>query len=341
MYQRKTPSKAGKIVRAFIAVLLFIGLMFGCQSCVMSGYMTSLMMQEGVAAEMNEEAVLRQMERIIEATNGKMVQILLIANLLTILLICLLFHLRRKNPAKEMGILHVNPFRLPTFALFGAALNVFVSLTLSFIPLSESVLESFDSQYSSLYGETSIFWEILSVAVVAGIVEELIFRGIAMSRLKPVIGTAGAVIVSALLFGISHGTPIAVAYATVLGIVFALLYNAFESTVPTIVCHVCFNAASYALALVPADKPMILLGLYVLSIGVILWCIYRMFVRRPTFNDMVSDKYRRIKPINEEENRIITRVQEIQKSGELDENTIDEMEELQKQWEENRKRSKK
>lgn len=340
VYRRNPPSKIGKTVRAFIAVLLFVGLMFGCQSCVMSGYITSLMLHEGVAVDMDADALIRQTEHYIEATNEKIVQILLIANLLTIFIICLLFRMRGKEPVREMRILSVNPFRLPTFALFGVALNIFVSVTLSFIPMPESVLESFDSQYSSLYGETSVALEIFSVAVVAGVVEELIFRGLAMSRLKPVIGRGGAVIVSAVLFGLAHGTPIAIGYALVLGIIFALLYEAFDSVIPTMVCHVFFNATSYALALVPEEKSVLLLGLYVLSIAAIIWCSYRMFVRRPTFNDMIIDKSHRIKPINEEEARIIARVNEIQSSGEIDERLIDEVEELQRLWEENRKRRK-
>lgn len=341
MPPKKQPSRFERIFRAVIAVLFYAFIMVCCQSCVMSGYMSSIMLREGVAIDY--DAIMNQAQRLIEAVNEKSVQILLVANLITILLLCAIFHLRRKNPAKEMGLFFVNPFRIPTFALFGASLNVFVSVTLSFIPLPESVLDAFEGQYSTLYGGTSVLLEIISVAVVAGIVEELIFRGIAMSRLKPVIGTVGAVIVSAVIFGISHGTPIAIGYATVLGIVFGLIYNAFESAVPTIVCHVFFNATSYALALVPEDKGMLLIGLYILSIGAIFWCVYRIFIRRPTFNDMVVDKYHRIKPLNEEEANIISRVQEIQKSdmNMLDESLMDEIIELEERWKANRENNKK
>lgn len=332
---KKERSKAGRVIFAVVSVLLYISLLFGCQSCVMSGYMTSLMMEEGVAAELTQEAALAQAERLIEATNEKIVLILLIANLTTILVICMLFHLRRKSPAKEMGLHFVNPLRFVTFAAFGTALNIFVSVTLSILPLPESVLEAFDTQYAGMYGNAPLIVEIFSVAVVAAIAEELVFRGIGMTRLTPVLGRVGAVVVSAVLFGLSHGTPIAVGYAVVLGIIFGFLYARFDSVYPTIVCHVFFNLTSYWLGEVTGDNVMLTLGLYVISIALILWCAYRMFIRYPTFNDMLADRDGRIPPINEEERAIMARMRKIQ-SGE-ESMDVEKVEDLERKWEENRK----
>lgn len=343
MYESQNPflqpkrerSRAGRVFFAVISVILYISLLFGCQSCVMGGYMTSRMMEEGIASELSEEALLAQTERLLEAVNEKIVLILLIANLTAILLICLLFHLRKKSPMREMGLHFVNPFRFITFAVFGTALNIFVSVTLSILPLPQSVLEAFDSQYAGMYGNEPLIVEIFSVAVVAAIAEELVFRGIGMTRLTPVLGRVGAVIVSALLFGFAHGTPIAVAYAALLGILFGFLYARFDSVLPTMICHIFFNLTSYWLAEVTGDNGMLTLGLYVISIALILWCAYRIFIRFPTFNDMLADREGRIPTINEEEREIMARLHQLQK-GE-DAVDVEEVEELERRWEENRK----
>ena len=188
--------RTGRIVMAVLSLLLYVGLMFGCQSCVMSGYMTSLMLEGGMTAEISEEAILSQAESLITATSEKIVEILLVANLVTLLVLCLMFHLRRRSPMKEMGVYFVNPFRFITFALFGSALNVFVSVTISILPLPAEMLESLGSQFSSLYTGAPLAVQIFTVAAVTPIVEELIFRGIGMTRLTPVVGSIGAALIT-------------------------------------------------------------------------------------------------------------------------------------------------
>ena len=65
--------------------------------------------------------------------------------------------------------------------------------------------------------------------------------------------TALAVILSALIFGIAHGTWIAFVYASVLGVLMALLMLKYRTLAASIAFHMVFNAASY-LAL-PAEMP--------------------------------------------------------------------------------------
>ena len=61
--------KGGRIVLAVLSLLLYVGLMFGCQSCVMSGYMTSLMLKEGMITDVtvSEEVLMGQAERLLGA----------------------------------------------------------------------------------------------------------------------------------------------------------------------------------------------------------------------------------------------------------------------------------
>lgn len=333
-----TKPKGGRIVLAVLSLLLYVGLMFGCQSCVMSGYMTSLMLEEGMITDItvSEDVLMGQAERLISAVQDKLVEILLISNLLTLLIICLMFHLRRKSPVREMGVYFVNPFRFITFALFGTALNVFFSVTIPLLPLSEEVLESVNAQFSDLYSGAPLAVQILTVAVVTPVVEELIFRGLGMTRLSPVVGSIGAAVITSLVFGFAHGTLVAVLYAAVMGMVFALMYVKYNSVIPSLVAHAFFNLASFWLAEVP--EGLALTGVYLISIAMIVWCAYRVFVRYPTFNDILSDRDMRIRPVNQTEADIMTRLNTLQQHDRHDlEKLGEELEELEEKWNENRK----
>lgn len=324
----QTP-KPGKFLSACAHAVFYVMLFIGCQSVVVGAYLSSLMMQNP-AAFTDPNA----MNDLIARVSEKTVLILLISNLMTILLACALMHIRRRDPVLEMEIYPVNPFRLGTFALFGMAMNTFVSVTMSLLPLPEDLLAEHNAQTMSLYGEMPIFVEILSVAVAAGITEELVFRGLVISRLKKGMGTASAVVISALIFGFAHGSALAVAYAALLGLLLGAMYARYDSVLPGIIFHVFFNMTSYWL---PVEGP-ILTVLYAASIVLLIFCVWRIFIRYPVFNDIFTDVRDRIKPINDEEAAIIAEIKRHQKQGMI---SADELEALHNRWEDNRKAVKK
>lgn len=322
-----TPKRSplGKFLSACAHAVFYVMLFVGCQSVVVSGYLTSIMAGNPTAYT-TPEAMLALTDKV----NEKTVLILLISNLLTILLACLFMHVRRRDPMQEMELWPVNPFRFGTFAVFGMAMNVFVSVTLSLIPLPESVLEQFNTQTAPLYGEMHPLLEILSVAVVAGITEELVFRGLVISRLRKGMGMTAAVVISSVIFGAAHGALIAVVYAALLGLLLGAMYARYESVIPGIIFHVFFNMTSYWL---PAEGP-VLTVLYAASVVLIVLGVWRIFLRYPVFNDIFTDIRGLIRPVNDEEAAIVAEVRRHQKNGRI---TADELEALNDRWIENRK----
>jgi len=335
-----------RFLRALMAVIIAIGVTYLMESCVIAGYTTSAVLGEGVetilqAAE--DQAVMEQLyDRVTQRAFDNIVLILLVAKLLTLLVVCAYFHLRHKNPVDEMKIHFVHPGRYLTFALLGVSLNVFVSGTYSLLPIPQSALDAVNNQYAGLYGN-NLAVEILCVAVMVPIVEELIFRGIAMTRLEPVAGKGLAVVITALLFGITHGASLAVLYATVMGGLFAVLFSRYQSVIPSIITHMFFNLTSFFLSDLVGDNGILLIGLYVTSIGGVIWCLYRSLIRYPAFADLASDRKGRIRPINEEEARIAARLHELyEKAPEMDvEKLHEELEALEKQFDQNRREHKK
>lgn len=79
--------------------------------------------------------------------------------------------------------------------------------------------------------------------VIAGItpfVEELVFRGLGFSLLRP-FGSAAAILITALTFGLAHGLPAGIPVFTMIGIFLALVRNRADSVYPAMAIHAAFN----------------------------------------------------------------------------------------------------
>ena len=84
-------------LRAVLVSVLFVFLLFGCQSCVTSGYTFSLMSGMSAKDFASSESVAALYEEILAKVTDKTTMILFIANLLTVFIVCLLFRMRRKK----------------------------------------------------------------------------------------------------------------------------------------------------------------------------------------------------------------------------------------------------
>ena len=214
-------------------------------------------------------------ERVMEAVYKNISLLTLISGALTILFLAVFFTLRRKNLFAECDIRPVPFSGLLWCALAGTALNVVISVTISMLPLPEAWFAGLDEQYSYL-GESNILLEILSTAIMTGLVEEVIFRGLAESRMRRGMKGWLSVILSALLFGVCHGTPIAIGYASLLGLLFSLMNRRYGSVLPSVITHIFFNAAALWFT---TDDTLLILAVYLISAGVLIGSLYLFFRR--------------------------------------------------------------
>lgn len=92
---------------------------------------------------------------------------------------------------------------------------------------------------------------VVSIALVAPVVEEMLFRGAIEGHLLRRWGNPKRAIgISALIFGLIHLNPAQIPYAFVLGLLLGWLYYRTGSIVPGIVLHLVNNGISVALMLV-------------------------------------------------------------------------------------------
>jgi membrane protease YdiL (CAAX protease family) len=83
--------------------------------------------------------------------------------------------------------------------------------------------------------------------LLAPFVEELLFRGVGYSLLRP-LGAAPAVALVGILFGVWHGLLIALLILVPFGALLAYLRERTDSVVPGMVVHALFNGAAIALS---------------------------------------------------------------------------------------------
>jgi len=92
------------------------------------------------------------------------------------------------------------------------------------------------------------------VALVPAICEELLFRGALARALRPRLGAAGAIAVSALMFGVFHLMPAQMLTTAVFGLVLGGVALATDSMLASALVHAANNAAVIVLSagLLPA-----------------------------------------------------------------------------------------
>lgn len=193
------------------------------------------------------------------------------------IVLAVLFLYRRKNPVREVALRKFPVKVIPLAALLGYAANLVLSLTVEFIPFPEIIYEQHELAYGTLADDSgNILLTITVLALLTGIIEEIIFRALVMTRLSAAFGKAWCVIISAVVFGAAHPTVISFCYATVLGVILALIFLKYDSVLPCIIVHACFNLAA---CIGFPSNPLLLIGMSFICLAVTVFTLYMMFKR--------------------------------------------------------------
>ncbi len=95
----------------------------------------------------------------------------------------------------------------------------------------------------------SISLAVLSLVVIAPIVEEIVFRGLLFGALAARLGVVASALVTALLFGAVHGDPVLFPSLAAMGFITALAYAATGNLWVAITLHALNNALGAAFLL--------------------------------------------------------------------------------------------
>ncbi len=139
---------------------------------------------------------------------------------------------------------------VPLLVLFAYCILPLISL----INLGSMLLGG-ENAAASLTGTISrlpLWLSLLCISVLPGVVEEFIFRGLLYGTYRKR-GTWRAILVSALLFGLMHMNLNQFCYAFVMGVIFALLYEATGSLTAPMLVHAVYNGNSVLMIYGTAD----------------------------------------------------------------------------------------
>ena len=169
----------------------------------------------------------------------------LLSYLLTAAAVLLWFRLRHRPLGEAVGLRRCSGWTAAFCAFCAVGLFVVVQLALTLLPATW--MTGYNDHMDRLLSNGLI--PALSIAVAAPLTEELMFRGVIQPRLERAMPVWAAVVVQAVLFGVTHGTPIQMVYAFLLGLVFGFLRSRTGSILPGFAAHAAFNAMNDPLGL--------------------------------------------------------------------------------------------
>lgn len=231
----KTIKQIGK---AICYVLLMLGVQILAAQIFGFVYSFKIGMEIGLnGSNLDMQAVARDTQMFVMQ---HMDWILLIYEILTLLILFVFFKIRKKNFASEVSIKPFSNKLIFPVVLIGVCSGMFVAIGLDLLPLPKQILEAYEQSSSGLLGNQSAVM-IIATVILGPIVEEVIFRGLVLSRLRCVFPASAAVIFSSVLFGLTHGQLLWMAYAFLLGILLSAIAVKTGSILPSLCVHVSFN----------------------------------------------------------------------------------------------------
>lgn len=227
-------SNAGGVLAALGKSAAYLALFLGSQVLVTYLYLIYVLGELGMGAIDSPDFETILLERMLSAS----VPLTLASGLLTLAIVAIVyFAIRHMTPGEALWLRPVHGSALWSGAALAPALYVLVTLVMGLLP--ESLLNDYNEAASSLDEVGAAAF--LCVVIVAPVVEEVVFRGLIMTRLAKAMPPWPAVLLSAAIFGACHGQFIWACYAFVLGALFGLLDMRAGSILPSILAHITFN----------------------------------------------------------------------------------------------------
>lgn len=242
--------KLRNLRRAIGYVLLFLAVQFAC----------SLVASIGAQVYFQTTASDRAAELYDAFASDYSTVILLSSQVLTILIIMVLAKLRGM-PLWDLvqGGQNIGRRQVACLLMAGACGNILTTGAMELLPLPQQLMESYNQASQGL--NTSLLWaDLLSVAIFAPLVEELIFRGLVLSRLRKAMPAWLAVLLQGLVFGFVHGQLVWIVYATLFGLLLGYVRLRTDSLKASILLHMGFNLSSFFIGIVFYLAPQNFLG---------------------------------------------------------------------------------
>lgn len=242
MTEMDNPQKEMKkrIWRLIYPSLTYTGIMYAVAVVTMSVIITGMLDQidPGLLFGDSEALIIRMQE--VYYANIVLIQGIAALVTLPVLLLYLRWNDARraeadivKKPADH------SPAWMVLILVFGAVASYAGNGMIALSGLNQ-VDDGYD-QIANLIYQGNLGLEIVSLGILAPIVEELIFRGLMYTQLSEYMKKSRAVVLAAVLFGAYHGNLLQGIYAAALGLLMIYVYERFHTLIAPILFHIGAN----------------------------------------------------------------------------------------------------
>lgn len=165
-----------------------------------------------------------------------------IGNIIFLVLGIVIYKIKKKKIIEEINLKQVclKDLLIPIIAIITYSISF--NLIINILPIPASLLGN--TTKLGIASQSNLAFYILSILIIAPIVEEFAFRGIIMTKLKKEYSSIVAIMISAILFGLIHlmtGSILIVLFAIIGGIIFALSYEKTGTLFVPIIVHIVGN----------------------------------------------------------------------------------------------------
>lgn len=202
------------------------------------------------------------------------------AQAIYLLLVILIIRFRKIDVKNTYGLkgVSVKKYLLPILAAF--CFSAFSNILQAVAPIPPELIGGMAEDM-----EKSMAAFILSVFIIAPVVEEFVFRALIMTTLRKGFSDIACVFISAALFALIHamaGGVIIVVHAFLGGIIFALSYVKTKSLFPAVIAHIFGNIGSYVPAVTGSLPAAVQYGMALCFLLISAACCMGLLKERPT-----------------------------------------------------------
>ena len=168
----------------------------------------------------------------------------LLANAAFVLVVAIFYN--NKGQSSSFGKrIQVAPIhqRMKTYILGLAVGAIMAVQVVNIIPFPTPWIEMAMKNSETFVSATPVI-QFLTIVIMAPLTEEILFRGLMLGALSKTCNKWLAIVATAIVFGIVHGHPIGIIYASCLGLVLGWLYIKTGSIIAPILFHGIYNFAS-------------------------------------------------------------------------------------------------
>lgn len=221
--------------------ICYIGLFAGMQllAVLIFSNIYSRQLEARIAAgeQISELEMLEGINIFIFENTGWMV---VLYGLMTLFFVWFIFAVQKKKVLKETGIVVFSGKMILPIILLAVSSVLVIQCAFELLPIPEEMLLEYEESIVGMMGG-SIISILFANVIMAPVVEEVIFRGLVLSRLRKAMPTALAVTITSIAFGLFHGQILWICYATLLGIMMSFVAINCKSVLASMLYHVVFN----------------------------------------------------------------------------------------------------